>query len=150
MNEVSTIFYCSSATPPSIMMTSTDKWQAYVQALPRWRDCLNWKCFQPTVTLVVALNFANGLRFKSQLYESLHLWKPIITTPRLWVCSLSVLSFSYFFTWWSIFITTVNIATRWYWWDCLWQGCRSDFPFIQLLILNLAWRNRHSLIFLKY
>ena len=33
-------------------------------------------------------------------------------------------------TWWSTFITTVNIATSWYWWFRLWQGCRSDISLI--------------------
>lgn len=34
------------------------------------------------------------------------------------------------------FITTVNIATRWYWWDCLWQGCRSDFLLLKCTLLE--------------
>jgi hypothetical protein len=41
--------FSSYSQSRSIMMTSTDKWQAYVQASRHWRDCLNWKCFDSTI-----------------------------------------------------------------------------------------------------
>jgi hypothetical protein len=44
----------------SIMMTSTDKWQAYVQASQPWRDCLNWICIILQFLFHVALDLADG------------------------------------------------------------------------------------------
>jgi len=94
-----------------------------------------------------AWGFANAPRFGYRFMKYFHLWEAIVRPSLyLWllVCFLSVLSFPQLLTWWSIFITTVNIATRWYWWDCLWQGCRSDFfPLLSTYCYQTSFERRY-------
>lgn len=66
----------------SIMMTSTDKWQAYVQASRHWRDCLVWICFHINTLRLACLDLADN-NFRHWERSSIQWTQSTCTPPTL-------------------------------------------------------------------